>query len=443
MFSEMSIKEEYELGQKYNAIMKTQAPILYDPVFQTYLQEMVETLLKSAPPQNFKYEINMLISSDVNAFATAGGYLYVNTGLFLRMQTESELASVVAHEIAHVSQRHIAQSKKTSAVASMTAVLAAIGAALAGSQVDGNAATGLLAAGMGAAQSTVLSYSRDHENEADNVGFEYMKNSPYNANDYVNAFRKIQSQYSFGNATPSYLSTHPDIQSRISNIAARIHSQNLPQKEDGTKKFRNLQIFLRAQFDTIRNAKAVFSQLEQSEPNNPMLQLGYGILSTREQKIADARIHYDNLIKAAPNDALYLREAGNFHFQHGKIETALELLNKSFKLNPNDLMTRFFLARVQNELNNNTSAQNNYNAILKIYPLDSQVHGLLGHSYAKTKNEMLAFLHLAYSSLYRSEWNKAEQYFGRARTLARTESEQKLIKQYTDSAKFYRSVLRS
>ncbi len=439
MFEEMSYKEEEELGKKIDTIMKTQAPLLYDPVIQGYVQSIVDNILKHVENNTFDFEVNVVLDDSLNAFATPGGYLFINSGLILAFENESEVAGVLAHEVAHVTQRHIAERQAASSGVMLAALAAALLGAVVGSaaRVEGDSVGGAIVGGLAAAQSLMLKYSRQDETEADNVGFEYTLEAGYNPHGYVSAFKKLQGQFGFG-SIPVYLSSHPDLNTRISSIEARIRTSNLPHKNVDNKNFITVQNLIRAKYSDIKTAKLHFARQDKSLTST---QFALALLYARDHDIVKAKEAFTKALAKEANNPLYMREYGFFEFKYGDINKAYQLITKSNSINSNDLMTHFYLARTQDELGQNSSAQANYQDILKIYPLDSEVHYYLGHSYSKTGKSFLAYLHLAYSSLYKADWSSAKKTIEKAKSYAKTSKEKEALTTFDRNLDYYKSVL--
>lgn len=167
-FMDFSIKDEAELGRKFNALIRSRFPLIEDPLITDYVRDMLQDILGTMPPQPFPVTVSVLLDNSINAFAAPAGYVFLNSGLILQMEHSSEIAAVLAHELAHVSQRHIARNierSKMLSIGTLVGVLA--GAMLSGSSEAGEAlAMGSLAGGQAAA----LKYSRDDEREADHIG---------------------------------------------------------------------------------------------------------------------------------------------------------------------------------------------------------------------------------------------------------------------------------
>ncbi len=439
LFSQMTIKDEYELGQKYNAIMKTQAPIVYDPFVQNYLQDMVDNILLHAPTQPFEYEINLMLDPTINAFASPGGYIYVNSGLFLAMDTESELAGVVGHEIAHVTQRHIADRHGKSTGTMLATLAAALAAAVVGSAVDsdGDAVSAAITGGLASMQSAMLSFSRQDETEADNVGFELVTKAGYDPYSYVNAFKKLQAESRFVTYT-TYLSSHPDLSARIAGIEGRLRAQKTEKKNLDNTRFQEVKTFIQAKYDKINTAKVA---LAKADKNDAFTHFAWALLYEREHKINEAQAAFDKALKLEPNNPLFLREAGYFQFQYKSLTEAHKLVQKSSKLQPRDLMTTFYLGRIYEALGQYTNAIKEYNDILRHYPLDSQVHKHLSISYGALGDNFDAYKHLTYSNLYRANFKQADKYFNQVQRMPLTENERKEIQKLEKDIDYYKVIL--
>ncbi|HEU4622117.1 MAG TPA: M48 family metalloprotease [Burkholderiaceae bacterium] len=210
-----------------------------------------------------------VLDTTVNAFALPGGFIGVHTGLIALAQTESELASVLAHEIAHVTQRHIARrfaDQKTSTLAIFGALLLAIVAARSGGSSSGDAAQAALAIGQAGAIQQQLNYSRDAEREADRIGFQTLVKAGYEPQAMPDFFQRLQnaSRIQDSNAYP-YLRTHPLGVERIADTQNRVRQERYRQHADGID-FHLIRARVRALRDTsvagLREAKTDFeSQL--------------------------------------------------------------------------------------------------------------------------------------------------------------------------------------
>ncbi|MBZ2207917.1 M48 family metalloprotease [Massilia sp. R798] len=207
-----------------------------DDVILEYMNSFGNALVAAYPgargETNADYYFFAVRDPVLNAFALPGGFIGAHTGLLIAAQSESELASVMSHEIGHVAQRHIARmlgQQRQDALIPLAAMLLAALASKAGS----DAAMGVFMGGQGLAIQRQLDFSRDAEREADRVGFQIMGAGGYDTTGMVEFFQRLQSaSRNYSDLTPAYLRSHPLTSERISDIQSRIRETPYRQRID-------------------------------------------------------------------------------------------------------------------------------------------------------------------------------------------------------------------
>lgn len=219
----LSLEDEYRLGSMVMRELRDQGQILDDPELNEFIQSFGLRVSSQATTagQNFKFFI--VKDPEINAFALPGGFVGINAGLLLATHNENELAGVVAHEISHVTQRHIARSiaeQSRNSVMSTAALLAAI---LLGAAAGGDAAIGGIAAAQSIALQNQMSFSRAAETEADTVGISLMSRAGFDPNGMWQFFEVLQRQNGTVNEAdiPAILRNHPVTLDRIAETRAR------------------------------------------------------------------------------------------------------------------------------------------------------------------------------------------------------------------------------
>ncbi len=227
---------ERKLGEEIMRDIRRDRDFLDDAPILEYLNTFGSALVASYPgargETNADYYFFAVRDNQLNAFALPGGFIGVHSGLLLAAQTESELASVMGHEIGHVAQRHIArmigQQKQDALIPLAAMVLAALAA-----RGSSDAAMGVMAGGQGLAIQRQLNFSRDAEREADRVGFQIMAQGGYDTSGMVAFFGRMQAASRvYSDLMPSYLRSHPLTSERISDIQARIREVPYRQRID-------------------------------------------------------------------------------------------------------------------------------------------------------------------------------------------------------------------
>ena len=211
-----SLEHEIALGKSLAQEVERSSKLIDDPVVTEYVNRVGQNLVRNSDAR-VPFTIKVIDSDEVNAFALPGGFFYVNSGLILRAQEESELAGVMAHEIAHVAARHGTKN----ATKGQAMQLAMIPLMLLGP--GGWAGYGIYEAASLAIPVTYLKFSRDAEREADFLGVQYTYKAGYDPNAYVTFFERIQSDEKRRPGTiPKVFSTHPPTPDRIENTQKEI-----------------------------------------------------------------------------------------------------------------------------------------------------------------------------------------------------------------------------
>lgn len=214
---------EHQLGQAWLRVFRSQVPTVNDPLLFEYLENLIYNLVTHSQLEDRRIELVVVDNPTINAFAVPGGVIGVHNGLLLWAETEDELATVLAHEIAHLSQRHFSRGvefQKNQQPLTLAAMLASF---VLMATVGGDAGMAALSATQAAAQDSALRYSRGNEQEADRVGMQTMVNAGLDPHAAPAMFERMMqaSRYSRGNQIPEFLRSHPLSESRIADTRNR------------------------------------------------------------------------------------------------------------------------------------------------------------------------------------------------------------------------------
>lgn len=278
---ELSPLMERKLGEQIMHDIRRDRDYLDDAPLSEYLNNFGATLLAARPEARgeagFDFFFFAVRDPMLNAFALPGGFVGVHSALILAAQNESELASVMAHEIGHVAQRHIARmlgkQRKDSLIPLAAAVLAALTA-----RANSDASAALLVGGQGAAIQRQLNFSRDAEREADRVGLQILKDAGYDASGMIAFFSRMQTATrAYSDAVPAYLRSHPLTTERIADIQARTRDQHYKQRADSLD------------FQLIRARVRVLQDLSQQGLQNATVAFGSQLRQQTPAQIASAK----------------------------------------------------------------------------------------------------------------------------------------------------------
>lgn len=431
MPDKLTIRKENELGRNFDKIIRSQMPMVGDTYITDYVADLVNRVVEAKKPMPFRIKSAVVANPILNAFAIPGGYIYIFTGLILEVDNESEIVGVIAHELAHVSQRHVASRLEKQAklgMLSMAGTLAGIFLGVAGNSSMSKAGRALMVGSQGAATAAMLQYSQDDEREADHVGLNSMVKAGYNPQGMPRTFELMRKNRWFdsGAQMPSYLSTHPGLSDRITYLNDRI--QRMPdiftdRKDDNTR-LKQAQMLIRAKMSPDTSAMAYYRDLKASS-YTPLDYVGRGIVQERLNEHDAARKSFEQALHLDGETPLIAREAGIFFFKTGDDKRAFKYLQKAVIKNNRDALGLFYYAKLQHKMGQTPRAVETLRKVNELVPEDAEVYQELGQVLGESGDEFSGNLYYAYSALYSNNMRKAQFHYGRADSLAKTEAQKK------------------
>ena len=317
-FGEFTIRDELELARKFDLVIETRFPVVHDTRITGYVQSLVDRLVAAMPPQPFPIKTTVVRNGSLNAFASAAGHITIFTGLIANFDTEDELASVLAHELAHVSERHIAKSIEKSKLVGAGSLLGILAGVLVGSQGGGDGAGALVLGSVAGAKAMQLKYTRDNEKDADQYGLNYLVDAGFSPAGMISAFDKIRRMQWLGGGgdVPSYLSTHPGMDDRLIYMQERIARQPeaVRKRSSDNAAFERVKLLVQAWYTDPNTARAVF-QASVSTSCAPVL--GEAIALSRLNQIDAAGKRFDAALACNTADLLWQREYGRLAVEFG------------------------------------------------------------------------------------------------------------------------------
>ena len=214
---------EHQLGRMWLRSFRGQAPITTDPLLHSYLESLVFELVQHSELQDRRIELVIVDNPTINAFAVPGGVIGVHSGLFQYAVTEDEFATVMAHEIAHLSQRHFSRRMEMAQEQGPMQLAGLLAGVLLAATVGTDAGMAAMTTAQGLAQDAQLRYSRANEAEADRVGLRTLYNAGMDPYAAPQMFERMYAatRYSQSGRVPEFLRTHPLSEKRISDTRTR------------------------------------------------------------------------------------------------------------------------------------------------------------------------------------------------------------------------------
>ena len=341
----ISLSGEYSLGRIWLSMYRGSTKEHSDPLMRTYLEDLIYRLSETSEVRDRRFEFIILEDKTINAFAAPGGIIGINLGMFLNTEKEGELASVMCHELAHLSQRHYARSQnKVSPLANALMVLGSIAVAAASRNPEA------ILIAPAAMQQMSINFTRSNEKEADRIGFNNLVKAGFNPDDMTMMFQRMQSKYQNEDSEQfSYLMTHPLPSERLSDM--RIRADSL--KKNAQDSFRdNIDFYFmqkRAEIWANKDLKKLirnYKKDQKSEIKNISYSGSYG-LSLAYKNLNDFDKSFSllrKLIKEIPNNLVLESSLMELHLAAGNFYEAISLGKNILEIHQNNYSASILLA---------------------------------------------------------------------------------------------------
>ena len=332
--------QEARLGRSVVAQLRNAGAVMDDPQLTEYIQSIGARLAGQASDGEQDFEFFIVEDQAINAFALPGGYIGVNYGLLLASDSESELAGVLAHEVAHVTQRHIARSIYDSQRSGMLSIAAMLAAVLlsAATDIGGDATAGLITAAQGASAQRQVNFTRANEHEADRVGIETLSSAGFDPTGMSRFFEKLSRRYgSARQQIPAILQSHPVTSVRIAE--ARDRARQLPSVEvEDSPSYSIIKARLRVlQAPTSEGAYSIFSTRLQNGSTEPADRYGLALALSRLRRDDEAERMFGEFVNESPGVIPYRIGHGESLMRNGQIDAALDAFSEAISLFPRNV----------------------------------------------------------------------------------------------------------
>ena len=325
----LSRKEEEEYAKALVRQMRAYEVLIEDPLTSAYFEDMGYRLVANSDRPDKSFTFTVINQPVVNAFAAPGGVVALYTGLILAADDEHEVAGVLAHEIAHITQQHLYRAIEHAQAMSIPLALAMVGLVLAGGG-SGEAIQGALMGGTAAAQQAQIYFTRQNEIEADRIGIQTLSLSGFNPHGMGEFFEKMNRiTRASGEGPPEFLRTHPVTVSRIAEAENRAASMTIPEPTEGWD-FYLIQARVRAMVEELPDtALSYFHDRADDDDLTPAEQAAteYGISISMQRKgeYAEARESLNRLLAEHPSLA-YEIQIASLDVDSGHFAAAIDRL---------------------------------------------------------------------------------------------------------------------
>ncbi|WP_428771811.1 M48 family metalloprotease [Vibrio sp.] len=418
--STLTIDQELIYGDAYMRMLRSSQPVVSDPVLNSYIDTLGHRLVANANDVKTPFTFIMIQDRNINAFAFFGGYVALHSGLFLHAQSESELASVVAHEIAHVTQRHLARSMEDQARRSPATLAALAGSLLLAIAAPQAGIAAMTATTAGSVQSQI-NYTRSNEKEADRFGIATLAKAGFEAKDMPKFFGRLADEYRYATKPPPMLLTHPLPEDRITDSRAR--AQNYPLRRlEPSLNYHLARARVVARYAGIdsKAAKDWLTRTENkvSESIKPAFRYGLALVDLDNRRYPEAKAALEALAKKDPYNEFYLDALTDLYIGQNQADKSVQMLADALKVKPNNPVLTINYA---NALIENNQAQQAVRVLQRYThdnPNDTNGWHLLSEANIRLGNSDEDLAARAEVLALQANWDKAIQYYSQASQLA-------------------------
>jgi predicted Zn-dependent protease len=440
-----STAEEKQLGETWLRLYRRQVPVNSDPLLVDYTEKLLQKLSKQNPEAGDSFSLVIVDNDALNAFAVPGGIIGINSGLFHYALTEDQFASVLAHELAHLSQRHYArgiEQQKGQQLVSMAALLASLVVA---ATTKGDAGIAALQATRAGIIDQQLRFSRAFEEEADRIGFSTLVASGFDPHAMVDMFEQMQRASRFSTEPPEFLLTHPITAKRIADTENR--AREFPNQQASSSLDYDLarSRVLFSEEDTPQQAISRFeNELRGFSPSEAGSRYGLVLALIANKDYPQAEENLAPLLTQYPDNTALIIAQSDIEAGSNKLSAAITRIQQALQNHPDSYALTIQYSRLLATNNDNGNASRVLNNLRQQRPNDpfvwynlAEVAGLAGD---------ILMLHKAraeYFILYGDFDNAENQLDNLVKKFPDNTNEVAIAKQRLEDIKVLRKVLAS
>lgn len=404
--SALSDFDEARIGRQFIVNARRSMHFIDDPELAQYITDLGNRIARSGDEPDSDFRFYLIRNSALNAFAVPGGHIAVNTGLIMATESEAELASVLAHEVAHVTQHHLSRMLE----GSQNQGFKMLGALAAAILLGGEAGQAALVAANASSIENQLEYSRSFEREADSIGIQTLARAGYDPRGMPSFFDRLQRwSRIYETGAPEFLRTHPLTTDRIADTRARAESYASSSNPDQSD-FYHVRAKIRATFsDKPENMAARFaSNIESVEYEHEAAEhYGYALALSAAGEYAKSLQVIDALVERNPESVRYQTARANILLNAGRYDSALEHFERIHQRWPEHQALSLYYSSALIQTKRFADAKQLLKKLLLKDKDDPRIYSLLARAEGEMGNSLVAHQNLAEYHYLRANLSEA------------------------------------
>jgi predicted Zn-dependent protease len=396
----MTTGQERRLGRAFMQSVRKALPVNADPLLNDYIMGLGNELVAASGAGAGNYTFFLIDQPVINAFAGPGGYVGVYAGLILATSSEDELAAVMAHEIAHVTQRHLMRAVENQAQYALPTLAVMVAAAILGAQISGDAAAAALTGIQAASIQQQINFTRDNEKEADRLGIVTLAQAGHDPFAMAGFFERLSKESrTQENNAPEFLRTHPVNTNRIADALGRAEGYGHRQRPDSLRFHLTRADLRQRSFRRADQAVESFRKTlkEDRYANETAERYGLALALERAGNIAEATAEAKALRTKLPQQAEMVILDARLQRRRGDIQGALANLGEALGLSPTSMPLNMAYAETLMEAGRPAQSLRALRAVAAQRPQDAELFNLMSDAAGKAGEK-------GETHLYRAEY---------------------------------------
>jgi predicted Zn-dependent protease len=394
----MTPKRERELGKAFMRSVRKSQKVMDDPVLTDYVQTLGERLVRSSGAGGSPFSFFLIDDPQINAFAGPGGYIGIYTGLLLTTESESELAAVLAHEIAHVTQQHLMRAWETTSNMTIPNAAILLAAVVLGASMGGDAAAAAAIGGQAAMIQQQINFTRANEKEADRVGIDILSQAGFEPRAMPSFFSRMgKANRIYASKLPEFLMTHPVTTSRTADALGRAEQFAYRQTPEDLRyhlaRTNLVQRRIERPEEAIRELQLM---LEDGRfRNEAAVRYGIALAQIRARDFKAAGTELDGLLVTQPDTIEFIVARAAVDAQTGRAAEALRRLKDALARHPGSYALNLAFAETALASGNPAAAMDKLKQFLAYRNDEPRVYKLLSQAAGDMNREGLGHEYLA------------------------------------------------